>query len=391
MKMVPLPQVLEFARNGVSIKQDQTSGGLPITRIETIADGKIDENKVGYAGLALDDQREKRLLPGDILFSHINSVEHIGKCAIYEGIPSPLIHGMNLLCLRPNLDLVSPKFLLYALRTNDFRVQLSRFVNRAVNQASVSVSNLSKTIIPLPPLQEQQRIAAILDAADELRTKRRESLAQLDALLQSTFLEMFGDPVTNPKGWETDEVSRLGEVVTGNTPSRERSDYYGTAIEWIKSDNINDPSFVLTPAKEGLSEAGIAVARIAPQGSILITCIAGSPSCIGNAAIADRDVAFNQQINAFIPGPRIDPWFAFGLFLLGKKLVQNASTNSMKGMVSKSAFSAIQLICPPIELQRVFASRFEAIKRQKKRLHEQLTELDTLFAAIQSRAFRGEL
>ncbi len=80
----------------------------------------------------------------------------------------------------------------------------------SVNQSSFNISSFKTLQIPLPPLAEQKRIAAILDKADELRTKRRESLAQLDQLIQSTFLEMFGDPVTNPKGWE---IKLLGDVV----------------------------------------------------------------------------------------------------------------------------------------------------------------------------------
>ena len=245
--------------------------------------------------------------------------------------------------------------------------------------------------IPLPPLAEQKRIAGILDAVDALRAKRREALAQLDTLLQSTFLDMFGDPATNPMRWDTSALGAVGEIITGNTPSRKRPEYYGNDIEWIKSDNINDPSFVLTEAEERLSVAGKAVARTSPRGSILVTCIAGSPSCIGNAAIADREVAFNQQINAFVPGERIALWFAFGVFWVGKRLVQRASTNSMKGMVSKSAFSAISIPLPPMSLQHRFAAIVECVEEQKGRQRTHLAELDTLFASLQSRAFRGDL
>ena len=202
---------------------------------------------------------------------------------------------------------------------------------------------------------------------------------------------MFGDPVTNPIGWDTSELRDVGEVITGNTPSRKCPEYYGEEIEWIKSDNINSPSVVLTEAEERLSDAGKAVARTSPKGSILVTCIAGSQSCIGNVAIADREVAFNQQINAFVPGRRIVLWFAFALFWVGKRLVQSASTNSMKGMVSKSAFSAIAIPIPPAPLQNRFAAIAESVARQKARQRDHLAELDTLFASLQSHAFRGQL
>ena len=255
----------------------------------------------------------------------------------------------------------------------------------------VKKSAFAEFQIPLPPLAEQKRIAGILDAADALRAKRREALGQLDTLLQSTFLDMFGDPVTNPMGWDTSALGEVGEVITGNTPSRKHPEYYGEDIEWIKSDNINDPSFVLTEAEERLSVAGKAVARTSPRGSILVTCIAGSPSCIGNAAIADREVAFNQQINAFVPGERIALWFAFGMFWVGKRLVQSASTSSMKGMVSKSAFSAISIPIPPTSLQSRFDAIGESVEHQKASQRAHLAELDTLFTSLQSRAFRGDL
>ena len=285
---------------------------------------------------------------------------------------------------------VSRDYLFYFLRTPE-SVNLATSRCTGVNLPRLSPTQLASFRVPLPPLAEQKRIARILDAADALRAKRREALAQLDTLLQSTFLDMFGDPVTNPMGWDSSALGMVGEIITGNTPSRKRPEYYGQGVEWIKSDNINDPSFVLTEAEEHLSDAGKAVARTSPKGSILVTCIAGSPSCIGNVGIADREVAFNQQINAFVPGKRIVLWFAFGLFWVGKRLVQSASTNSMKGMVSKSVFSCISVPIPPISLQNRFATVAESIERQKALQRAHLAELDTLFTSLQSRAFRGDL
>ena len=287
-------------------------------------------------------------------------------------------------------DGVSRDYLFYFLRTPD-SVNLATSRCTGVNLPRLSPKQLASFRVPLPPLAEQKRIAKILDAADALRAKRREALAQLDILLRSCFLDMFGDPATNPMKWNTSPLGEVGEVVTGNTPSRRRPEFYGKDIEWIKSDNINHPSFVLTEAEEGLSVAGKAVARTTPKGSILVTCIAGSPSCIGNAAIADREVAFNQQINAFMPGERIALWFAFAVFWVGKRLVQSASTNSMKGMVSKSALSGISIPIPPMPIQDRFAAIAEAVERQKASQRAHLTELDTLFASLQSRAFRGDL
>ena len=298
------------------------------------------------------------------------------------------VAASTLQVFRPRSDSLAPKYLFHYLAWTD---TYRRVADMAGSRSSFTAKMFAAVPILLPPLAEQKRIAGILDAADALRAKRREALAQLDTLIESTFLDMFGDPVTNPMEWDTFDLEQVGQVITGNTPSRKRPDYYGDDIEWIKSDNINDPSVFLTEAEERLSVAGKAVARTSPKGSILVTCIAGSPACIGNAAIADREVAFNQQINAFVPGERIGSWFALGMFLVGKRLVQSASTNAMKGMVSKSAFSAVSVPLPPMSLQNRFAAIFESINQQMASQRAHLTELDTLFASLQSRAFRGDL
>jgi type I restriction enzyme S subunit len=258
------------------------------------------------------------------------------------------------------------------------------------NLPRLSPNALAELKIPLPPLPEQRRIAEILDKADALRAKRRAAHAQLDTLIQSIFLDMFGDPATNPKGWVRKCAGRLGTVTTGNTPARDDPRNYGDAIEWIKSDNLNTSDYYATRASEGLSEAGMACARIVPAGAILVTCIAGSPSSIGNAAMVNRPVAFNQQINAFVPEGG-NPHFFFAQLTVGKRLVQQASTGGMKGLVSKGRFEKILLMEPPPDLQDRFSELASRIEGIKSGLDAALAQMEALFASLQHRAFRGEL
>jgi type I restriction enzyme, S subunit len=372
---------------GFPIKyQGLTSGKFPFYKV---SDMNLPRNEIWMQvhNNAIDEATRLELKAephpkGTVIFPKIGAAIATNKKRI---LTRDSCFDNNVIGIYPSSKL-SSAFLYHLLLRKD----LSEFANTG-NPPSIRKTTLEKWIIPLPPLAEQKRIAAILDAADTLRAKRREAIAQLDSLLQSTFIDMFGDPVRNEKGWEMGRIGDCGQVITGNTPSRQHLEYYGDAIEWIKSDNINDPSFTLTKAEEGLSEQGKKVARIAPSGSILVTCIAGSSSCIGNAAIADREVAFNQQINAFVPDKGIKLWFAFGFFLMGKRLVQLASTNSMKGMVSKSAFSNITIPLPPLPLQHQFATIVESVEQQKARMQAHLAELDALFASLQARAFSGEL
>jgi len=287
--------------------------------------------------------------------------------------------------LKPNagLDL---NFLYRVLQ----RYDVTPFIKGAT-RAKLTKGDAETIPIPLPPLAEQQRIAAILDKADAIRRKRQQAIQLADEFLRAVFLDMFGDPITNPKEWEVRPLADVAKITTGNTPSRAEASYYGDHIEWIKSDNINTPSHFLTKAAEHLSEEGMAAGRVVPEGSILVTCIAGSFDCIGNAAIADRPVSFNQQINALTPKPNVNRWFLYSLILFSKKLIQSASTNSMKGMVSKGSMEKIEVIFPPEDLQVKFEKLFQGYLKSMNSMCDSAEKLSESFNSLSQKAFKGEL
>ena len=256
----------------------------------------------------------------------------------------------------------------------------------------ISGAKLKAVEVPLPPLDEQRRIAAILDKADAVRRKRREAIALTEDLLRSTFLDMFGDPVTNPKGWETEPLKGFCTITTGNTPSRAESKNYGQFIEWVKTDNISEESVTVAPASESLSELGFRRSRHVEAGAVLMACIAGSLSSIGKVAIADRPVAFNQQINALTPTQeRVTTEFLYVLLKFGQRRVQDISTGGMKGLVSKGRLSTLRLMLPPMARQRSFTPVFEQYRSLRRKLGAaEAAEFD-LFHSLVQRAFRGDL
>ncbi|MEQ2528922.1 restriction endonuclease subunit S [Bacillaceae bacterium CLA-AA-H227] len=253
----------------------------------------------------------------------------------------------------------------------------------------IKLGNLTEALIPIFSVDIQRKIVDVLGKSQFIIEKRQSQIEALDELTQCVFLEMFGDPKLKDSKFRKRPISDFGEVITGNTPSRKVKEYYGDHIEWIKSDNINTPYHFLTTAEEYLSEKGMEKGRVVPENSILITCIAGSKSCIGNAAIADREVAFNQQINAIIP--KGNPFFLYTQFLVGKELVQLASTDGMKGLVSKGAFQKIEFICPPNELQDEFGKKFLVIQNQKQQLLTSLQKMEELYESLLQKSFNGEL
>lgn len=278
---------------------------------------------------------------------------------------------------------VDPGFLFRVLKSPQMLARYANLGKGSVHRRkAISFDRLATVEFALPPLPEQRRAALAFDKVDDIRVKRMRALELCALLLRSAFVEAFGDPIANARRWPVVPLSALGRITTGNTPPRHVAEYFGSDIEWIKSDNINTPGHFLSRASEGLSAAGRAMGRVVPAGSILMTCIAGTPECIGNVAIADREVAFNQQINAVTPHPGVDYRFLYVLLLVAKKAVQAASTNSMKGMVSKGKLEEVHLPCPPAELQASFGRTFDAVLRLSKRQESALKEGERLHASV---------
>ena len=152
----------------------------------------------------------------------------------------------------------------------DHATPVLRSKGRGATFLQVSKGDIASLQIPLPPLAEQKRIAAILDAADALRLKRRRAIDQLDDLLQSSFLDMFGDPVTNPKGWKVTCIGDATRMGTGSTPSRSHKSYFDGTIPWVKSTEIDWGT--VTATSECLSSEGAEAARLKlyPTGSVIL-------------------------------------------------------------------------------------------------------------------------
>ena len=265
-------------------------------------------------------------------------------------------------------------------------------VTSGAAQPQITRTNLEKVKIPLPPIDDQTKIATLLSNIESLIAKRKKSITDLDELLKSTFLEMFGDPVRNEKNWDRPELRKFGKIITGNTPPRKVIENYSSDyIEWIKTDNISSHQMYIGRAIENLSERGSEKARILEAGALLVVCIAGSIESIGRAALTNRRVAFNQQINAIQPKKDINSFYLYELFKISKEYVQYHATKGMKKILTKGDFQKIRMIKPPIKLQNQFASIVEKAESIKEKYQNSLNDLETLYGALSQKAFKGEL
>jgi type I restriction enzyme S subunit len=288
-------------------------------------------------------------------------------------------------------DELNSDYLLRYLKSNWGNTQIRSNTEGAVRD-SLKFKGLEGIKIPLPSLDNQIRICHLLGKVEGLIAQRKQHLQQLDDMLKSVFLEMFGDPVRNEKGWDKPELKAFGKISTGNTPPRnESANYDGDFIEWIKTDNITGDAVVVTPATEHLSEIGARKARTVKNGALLVACIAGSIESIGRSALTDRTVSFNQQINAIQPSKDVSPLYLYGLFKLCRAYVQSHATKGMKKILTKGDFEKITMIKPPFEIQNRFAVIVEKVEGLKSRYQKSLTDLETLYGALSQQAFKGEL
>jgi type I restriction enzyme S subunit len=182
-----LGDVLARVANG-AVYEPVNSLGVPITRIETISDGTIDYDRVGYAK-ATTDLAKYKLEQGDILFSHINSVDHIGKVAIFRA-ETDLYHGMNLLLLRP-ANAADSQFLFYWLGSQQGRKKSASLAKQAVSQASINTSELKAIEVPLPSLPEQTAIAEVLSDMDAELAALEQRRDKTRALKQGMMQELL--------------------------------------------------------------------------------------------------------------------------------------------------------------------------------------------------------
>ena len=388
-RSVPLRQAIESAQSGFASGARDPNGVIQIRMNNVTTDGNLDWGSFIRVPATPRQLAKYRLQPGDVLFNATNSPELVGKTAAFDGHSEAVVFSNHFVRLRVAADRLDPWYLARWLTYQQQQRVFEGLCTRWVNQASVRKDDLLSLRIPLPPLPEQKRIAAILAKADRLRRMRRYALDLSDTYLQSVFLEMFGDPVTNPMGWDRARVAELGKVQTGNTPSRSDPGNYGDHIEWIKSDNIVATQMFVTRSSEMLSEKGLQRGRSVKPGSILVTCIAGSPTSIGNAALTDRKVSFNQQINAVTPHKGVEPLFLYGLLVVAKPHVQRSTTLAMKRMISKSKFEKLVLIKPPLPLQQQFARivhRFERLRAQQREAERQA---EHLFQTLLYQPFQG--
>jgi type I restriction enzyme S subunit len=386
--MTTVARVSELAEQlrGVSYDKEDASatprpGYLPVLRAGNITDWGLtfDDLVFVLAGRIANKQKIRR---NDVVIAASSgSLDVVGKAARaltdYEGS-----FGAFCKVLRPGPD-VDPAYFAHFFRTASYRRRVSALA-AGININNLRNEHLDEMEIPCPPLAEQQRIAEILDKTDAMQTKRRSALAQLDTLIQSIFLEMFGDPVRNSNGWPRASLGELGKVTTGRTPPTVKPGMFGGAIPFVTPGDLESDE----PIKRSLTDAGAEESPTVGPGATLVCCIGATIGKMGKAEVRS---AFNQQINAVEWGETVDADYGLTVLRFFKPAIAGRGTSTTLPILKKSTFERIEIPVPPFEAQREFSCRVSLVERLQHSNRSALRTTNELFDGLQARAFLGEL
>lgn len=336
---------------------------------------------------AVRDLDKFLIAKGDVMFNNTNSPELVGKSAVFRGFSEPVVFSNHFTRIRTRRERLEPRYLARWLASEWRRGRFARMCNQWVNQAAVPRDALLAMEVPVPSIQEQGRIADILDKADAIRRKRKQAIALTEDLLRSAFLDMFGDPVTNPKGWPAKPLAKLGELDRGRSRHRPRNEpaLLGGKHPLIQTGEIANCDGVITSYEQTYSDIGLAQSKMWPAGTLCITIAAN----IAKTGVLAFDACFPDSVVGFTPGDDatteyVQYWLSFLQPVLERQAPQSAQKN-----INLEILRTLNVPAPDVDLQRRFSTVVARIRRGRSNMRLALDGSENLFQSLVASAFAG--
>ena len=315
--------------------------------------------------------------------SHINSKTYIGRTVVYYKLENEeIIHGMNLLRLKVIRKILSPYYAYYCFKSDLFRNQVASYRKDAVNQSSIPVTDLKKINIPVPTIAEQEKIVAELDCLSGIIEMKKQQLKEYDALALSIFYEMFGNPIDNEKGWEYEKLSNKAEISSSKRIFA--SEYSDSGIPFYRGKEItekskgNPISVELFISQERFEEIKFKYG-IPAIGDILVTAV----GTIGNIWVVDSDEPFyfkdGNVLWLKIKDDTNPIYFKYILTILIDEYKEMMANGCAYSALTIANLKDMPTCVTPLSLQQEFASKIEAIEKQKELIKQSIAETETLF------------
>lgn len=392
---ITLGDLADLIDYGVTASAVESPVGPKFLRISDIQDNSVNWNNVPWCECSAKEAENSKLANGDIVFARTGATT--GKSFLIEDCPSETVFASYLIRVRVN-DRLSARYLAHFFQTPNYWAQITKSA-RGVAQPGVNSTTLKQLRVPVPSLDEQKRIAEVLDRAEALRAQRRAALALLDELTQSIFLDMFGDPVFNPYGFERKTLAeacrspddiKCGPFGTQLNKSEFREQ--GIPLWGIKNVNRNFElptlEFLEPHTAKRLSQYSIV------PGDIVMT----RKGTVGNCAVYPEDfspgVMHSDLLRVRVDIEKCSPDFLSHQLHFSRDVERQLALLSggavMPG-INVTRLKKLEVLIPPTTLQREFGLRLGKVRAIRSSVKDSLNQLDKLFASLQNSAFKGEL
>jgi type I restriction enzyme S subunit len=367
-------------------KPDYYDGNIPWVKSGELREGVVTETSEHISEAAVEETAAKVVPAGAVLIAMYGAT--VGRVAML-GVPAATNQAV---ChIVPDDSVAHARYVFWALQSKVPELLMRRLGGA---QPNISQRIVRDTRLPLPPLAEQRRIAAILDKADAIRRKRREAVGLLDEFLRSAFLEMFGDPVRNEKGWEVVELGNLLTFVTSG--SRGWAKYYSSSgARFIRSldvqmNRITDTDSVFVNPPEGAEAERTRVLA----GDVLLTITGSRIGRVAPVEELDGDAYISQHVAILRLAHTICPRY-LSMFMSqergGQHEIRQAQYGQTKPGLNLNDIRAFRVPLPPLEKQRVFSRVIDTVGILRNKHIDATEQSHTLFNSLSQRAFRGEM
>jgi type I restriction enzyme S subunit len=381
--LVKLGELVTIKGGGTPSKKvkEYWSGNIPWASVKDLKSSEISKTVDSITKLGVSKSATNIIPAGTILTATRMA---LGKFAI-NTIDMAINQDLKAIFVNDEAE-VDRNFLIRFLES---KAQYIDSEGKGATVKGITLEFLKSIEIPLPPLDEQKRIAEILDKADAIRRKRQQAINLADDFLRSVFLDMFGDPVTNPKRWGVKKFADIGTLDRGKSKHRPRNDpkLLGGNHPLIQTGDVANSKGYIKSYKSTYSDLGLKQSRKWSAGTLCITIAAN----IAKTGILTFDACFPDSVVGFKPNEQttteyVQVWIGF----LQKVLEANAPESAQKN-INLAILRDLDIPLPPINEQQKFSDIVEKLNELKLKAEEgQLTD-EKVFNSLSQKAFAGEL
>ena len=365
--------------NGFAFKSDKyVVEGIRVIRITNVQHGYIEDNDPKFYPINECEKLNQYMLKEQDLLMSLTG--NVGRVGLLDSKFLPAALNQRVACLRVKDKCVELKYLFHHLNSELFETRCIQSA-KGIAQKNMSTEWLKEYSIPIPALPEQSRIVEELDLLSNIIEKKRQQLSELDNLAQSIFYDMFGDPVTNEKGWE---VKRLDMIVSKDCPISygivQPGEDVMDGIPIVRPIDLIDTYVRVYGLKKTKEEISKAYKRTILRGDELLLCVRGTT---GLSALATEELKGCNVTRGIVPLFFDDNnrWFIY--LLLKQKSMLRIIGELTYGIALKQInikdLRSLPIILPPLELQQLFAQKIEAIEKQKVLIKQSIAETEELF------------